>query len=252
MKQKIEPKPEKRRFAQPCLIAAGVLTTLVASPTALAQEETETSPIVQTLEVTASVQPSCAFWLDRDWMTLGVFEGDAITGQNTLNMRCSVLPSGLNNQDGNFAPACFDAGQHYQPQPNDQDPLSPRAMVLLGGDPMNENHRLNYNIFSSSEFNEADGPDYALGTGHDGSAPNLQADSPQCVDNSPNGNLHPGLQYGWGVGPGGPDDEVPNQTFTRDIVVYVYPEDEQPGTPVQGNYSDTVTVYFVFLESTAP
>ncbi|MEE2929803.1 MAG: hypothetical protein VX599_03730 [Pseudomonadota bacterium] len=257
MKQKIKLKPFKQRLAQRYLGVTALGTALATSPVAFAQQETETSPIVETVLVTAAVQPSCAFWLDRTWMTLGVYEGDALVMENAYNMRCSVLPDQTQN-DGftgaavfsAFAPACLDAGENYVPTGTAEDPLNPRTMLLLNGDPSNMNHRLNYNVFAYDHFNQQTGPgQQAMGTGRvDAQGDAATGDSSLCREANPAANFHPGRTSGFAVGPGGARDEMPNQTYSNSIFFYVYPSSEQPGTPVQGNYSDTLTFYFVFRD----
>lgn len=239
MQQKIESEPSKRRLSQRSLAAAAMVAAVVVSPTALAQQETETSPIVQELTVTASVQPSCAFWLDRNWMSLGVYEGDSIVSQSNMNMRCSVLPSGLDQE--NFAAGCWDVGRHYQVGDDPNSRVSPRTMLLLNGDPNNPHHRLNYNIFDDIVAPDFENADSAVG-----------ASASICSSVVPAGALHPGYSWGWQVGPTGSEEEQPDVTSSKPIYIRIYPSDEQPGTPVPGNYSDTVTVYFVFKEPEAP
>ena len=225
--------------------------TLALLPAARAQQETETSPIVQSLEITAAVNPSCAFWLDRNWMSLGVYDGEAMTAENTVNMRCSVLPSGL--QDGNFAPVCVGPGLHYQPGEDPNNPRNPRTMLKDGGDPNNPNHRLNYTIYDDyADIDVTLAGSVPWGTGVNEVTTQYPgvpvSQGTRCVGVSPDGKTHPGETTGFRIDPGGADDEMPNQTYSRPMVIYVYESADQPGTPEQGNYADTVTVYFVFKD----
>ena len=220
----------------------GLLVFLIGmalAPAVHAQEETETSPIVQSLDLTASVEPSCAFWLDRDWMSLGAYEGEALMSENRVNFSCSVLPSFLNGAINNFVPVCFDAGGNFQAQENLNDRLSPRTMLREGGDGNEPNDRLDYVILNQTQSLLVPDPTQSLGMG---------IGNQTCREANPTANNHPGILLGWNVGFRDQFDE-PNTTYSLPFHIYVYGADQQPGSPVQGNYSDTITVFFVFKDT---
>lgn len=121
-------------------------------------------------------------------------------------------------------------------------------MRLEGGDETNDNHRLNYNIFSEFIGGIPPNATSAWGTGGTG----VQASDTRCELAVPGIAKHPGRTVGYNVGPGGADDEVPNTTYRKKMIFYVYPDTEQPGTPIEGAYSDTINVYFIFKEPVAP
>lgn len=146
------------------LLAIAVFAAAL-TPVALAQQEAESSPIVQTVTVTANIEPSCAFWLDRTWMSLGAYEGDGILSENAVNFRCSVLPANLTNSTASFAPVCFDAGVNFVPQSDPNDRLSPRSMLVVDGSASNPDHRLDYVILNRAQSNLIPNPTGSLGTG---------------------------------------------------------------------------------------
>lgn len=232
---------QRRNTSEQITKAAALLSVfaLALSPITQAQEETQISPIVQTVTVTASVEPSCAFWLDRNWMSLGVYEGDALMAENAINMQCSVLPSNIADNPSNFAPACFDAGQNFQPQADPNDRLSPRTMLRLNGMASNPNDRLDYVILNQAQAQLTPNPTASIGTG---------IHNPICENANPAANHHPGNLFGWSIGPGGSDNEQPNTPYSLPFYIYIFDSAQQPGTPAPGNYSDTVTVYFVFKD----
>lgn len=230
---------DRRSLVARACVLVSVIFAGLTNVSAVAQQETETSPIVQELTVTASVQPSCAFWLDRNWMSLGVYEGSAIMAENGINMQCSVLPSNLAGNPINYAPACFDAGQNFRPQADVNDRLSPRTMLRLGGDANDDNDRLDYVILDQAQSQLVPNPTASIGT---------SVNNPICRNADPSANHHPGNLYGWAVGPGGSHNEQPDVTHSLPFFIYIFDSTQQPGTPAQGNYSDTVTVYFVFKD----
>lgn len=102
-------------------VSVALIAVLSMSQSALAQTgETTTSPIETSVTVSATVGASCAFWLDQTSMSFGAYEGNAIVVENSSNFRCSVLPTGLNNNINNYAPICIDTGLYFRPQ---NDPL---------------------------------------------------------------------------------------------------------------------------------
>ena len=232
------PLPTIRRALRTPILGCIIVFTIGAGHPAVAQEETETSPIVQTVTVTASVAPSCAFWLDRTWMSIGAYEGDGLLAENAVNFRCSVLPSNLNDSADNFAPVCFDAGAHFVPQADPNDRLSPRSMLVDDGSAGNPDHRLDYVILNRAQSNLIPNPTGSLGTG---------LSYQVCRDANPGGNHHPGILLGWNINPESATNQS-NTTYSLPIFFYVLAQSDQRGAPVPGNYADTVTVYFVFKD----